>query len=350
MSLRPEVFSDGERMFQHFFQRKLSTRTNRPPIGAFSVMADGSPVTLSFSCRWGHNVLELHAVPRSFGTGQTVTLSYTDPTSGDDANADPGRGRQRHGELHRRAVNNTSDVIGTPGAPTGLEATENGSTRIDLEWTAPSDEGHSAITGYRIEWSADGSAPWADVIADTGSTNPAYSDTGLTAGTTRHYRVSAINSIGAGSPSNVDSATTGMGAPGKPTGLMLTVMGGTQIDLAWTAPTDIGDSAITGYRIEWSPDGSDGSWSNLVSDTGSTATAYSNTGLSSETTRHYRVSAINDDGAGSPSDTASATTDDIEGPVVVSAEVNRGGNGVTINFDVSSMEVRETRPRIAALR
>ena len=229
-------------------------------------------------------------------------------------------------------VRNDSGVTGTPGAPTGLEATENGSTRIDLTWTAPSDEGHSAITGYRIEWSADGSAPWADVVADTGSTNAAYSDTGLTAGTTRHYRVSAINSIGAGSPSNVDSATTGMGAPGKPTGLMLTVMGGTQIDLAWTAPTDIGDSAITGYRIEWSPDGSDGSWSNLVSDTGSTATAYSNTGLSSETTRHYRVSAINDDGAGSPSDTASATTDDIEGPVVTTAAV-AGGDRLGIAFD-----------------
>ena len=126
------------------------------------------------------------------------------------------------------------------------------------------------------------------------------------------------------------------GAPAKRTGNPVaasTVMGGTRIDLAWTTPTEIGDSAITGYRIEWSPDGTDGSWSDLVADTDSTATAYSNTGLASETTRHYRVSAINDDGAGSPSDSASATTDDIVGPVVTVAAVQVSGDRLGIVFD-----------------
>ncbi len=327
-SLRPQVSVPGE-LIRIFFDGTLD-QANRPPIGAFSMMADGSAVTLS-NLIGANNALEISLSP-VIREGQTVTLSYTDPTDGDDANAIQDADGNDMASFTVE-VWNRSNVTGTPGAPTGLEATENGSTRIDLAWTAPSDEGHSAITGYRVEWSADGSAPWADVIADTGSTNTAYSNTGLTGGTTRHYRVSAITSIGTGSPSNVDSATTGMGAPGKPTALTLTVMGGTQIDLAWTAPTDIGDSAITGYRIEWSPDGTDGSWSDLVADTDSTATAYSNTGLSSETTRHYRVSAINDDGAGSPSDSVSATTDDIEGPVVVSATGLTGGDIITIAFD-----------------
>ena len=80
--------------------------------------------------------------------------------------------------------------------------------------------------------------------------------------------------------------------------------------------------------------GRDGqSWSDLVADTGSTATAYSDTGLASETTRHYRVSAINDDGTGNPSDSVSATTDDIEGPVVVSANVPAHGLLIELAFD-----------------
>ena len=101
-------------------------------------------------------------------------------------------------------------LVNPPGAPTGLTATSNGTTQIDLSWSAPSSDGGAAITGYRIEVSADGST-WSDLEADTGSTSTSYSHTGLTAGTTRHYRVSAINSAGTGAESNVASAITTLG-------------------------------------------------------------------------------------------------------------------------------------------
>ena len=39
-----------------------------------------------------------------------------------------------------------------------LSAAAHRSTRSDLAWTAPANEGLSAISGYRIEWSADGNA------------------------------------------------------------------------------------------------------------------------------------------------------------------------------------------------
>ena len=96
----------------------------------------------------------------------------------------------------------------TPGAPTGLSATARGSDEINLSWTAPDSTGGSDITGYKIESSSDAGSNWSDLVADTGNTNTAYQHTGLSRGDTRHYRVSAINSVGASAPSNTANATT----------------------------------------------------------------------------------------------------------------------------------------------
>ena len=100
-----------------------------------------------------------------------------------------------------------AETADKPGAPIGLTATADGQTEIDLSWTEPSDDGGATITGYKIEVSTDGSN-WSDLVADTKSTSTSYSHTGLEAGSTRHYRVSAINSEGAGTASNVDNAIT----------------------------------------------------------------------------------------------------------------------------------------------
>lgn len=93
-------------------------------------------------------------------------------------------------------------------APNGLTATAISYSRINLSWTAPSDNGGSAINGYKIERSQDGGTSWSTIFANTSSTNTIYSDSGLTPSTTYIYRVSAINSIGTSSPSNTTSATT----------------------------------------------------------------------------------------------------------------------------------------------
>ena len=80
--------------------------------------------------------------------------------------------------------------------------------RIDLRWTAPVNTGGAAITGYRIEWSPDGSGDWAELVADTGPESTTFSDTGLEPGTTRYYRVCASNAAGVGPPSDPAGATT----------------------------------------------------------------------------------------------------------------------------------------------
>ena len=95
-----------------------------------------------------------------------------------------------------------------PGAPTGLSATARGSDEINLSWTAPDSSGGSDITGYKIESSSDAGSNWSNLVADTGNTNTAYQHAGLSSGETRHYRVSAINSVGTSAPSNTANATT----------------------------------------------------------------------------------------------------------------------------------------------
>ena len=100
-----------------------------------------------------------------------------------------------------------------PDAPV-LSATAGGSTRINLFWTAPGSDGGSAITGYQIEVSSDGSS-FTTLVANTRSTTTAYTHIGLGGGATRYYRVSAINTNGTGLPSNIADATTTAGQTGK---------------------------------------------------------------------------------------------------------------------------------------
>ena len=212
------------------------------------------------------------------------------------------------GEGARSDVASATTDATVPDAPTGLEAVADGTSQIDLEWSAPDYEGGAEVSGYLIEESRDGGDKWTELVANTGSTATAYSHPDLAPATTVHYRVSAINEVGASTPSNVASATTDATVPDAPTDLEAVENGTSQIDLEWSAPDYDGGAAVSGYRIEESRDGGD-VWKELVANTSSTSTEYSHTGLAPATTVHYRVSAINKVGAGASSDVASATTD-----------------------------------------
>ena len=217
-----------------------------------------------------------------------------------------------------------------PGAPTNLSLESQGPSRIDLSWTAPGVTGGGDITGYKIEYSDSsdnppGASTWMNLVADTMKTTITYSDDGSVAalekGDQRHYRVSAINSAGAGMASNsVRSEATppdAKVATSAPEDLMATAMGPTQIDLSWTAPEDTSGDDITGYRIQFSnfnkDDGTWEVWAELKETTGNDKTTYTDDGpeqaLMAETTRQYRVAAINNAETNSAySNLASATT------------------------------------------
>ena len=195
------------------FSESVAPSAALPPASAFTVTADGIAVPVDqISELSGALVVTLS--PVFIRQGQVVVITYTDPTSGDDTNAiqdttgnDAASFTTGSGGVPAVANDSTQNV---PGAPTGLTATASGNTTINLSWTAPASTGSSAITGYKIEVSPDGITNWTDQVAHTNTATTTYAHTGLRPGTTRHYRVSAINSIGTSTtPSNVDSATTG---------------------------------------------------------------------------------------------------------------------------------------------
>ncbi|TSA16113.1 MAG: hypothetical protein D4R72_07520 [Nitrosopumilales archaeon] len=90
-----------------------------------------------------------------------------------------------------------------PSSPISLTATPFSSTEIDLSWSTPTMNGGSPITGYQIERD---SGNGFNVIKNNAILT--YQDTGLTSSKQYSYRVSAINSAGTSTLSNVVYATT----------------------------------------------------------------------------------------------------------------------------------------------
>ncbi len=230
------------------------------------------------------------------------------------------------------------DVV--PGRATSLQATAAGPTAIDLSWTAPRTPGTSRVRGYRIEWSADGATAWTALVSDTNSAATTYTDTGLAAVTTRSYRVSALSAAGVGQASKPAGATTTTTVvvvqdddvvPGRATSLQATAAGPTAIDLSWTAPSNPGTSPLRGYWIEWSADGAT-PWKTLVLDTNSSATTYTDSGLTAETTRYYRVSALSAAGVGAASAPAGATTDRPLPDVTIASQMSPVNEGADATF------------------
>jgi chitodextrinase len=173
-----------------------------------------------------------------------------------------------------------------PSAPTGLTATAISTTRIDLSWTASTD--NVGVTGYRVErCQGSGCTTWAQVGTPTATT---FSNTGLVANTTYRFRVRAVDAAGnLGAYSSIVNRATlapDTTAPTAPTALTATAISTTRIDLGWTASTDA--VGVTGYRVERCQGAGCTTWAQVGTPT---ATAYSDTGLTGSTTYRFRVRA-----------------------------------------------------------
>ena len=129
----------------------------------------------------------------------------------------------------------TSNV---PDRPINLLADDISPTKIDLSWDAPSNDGGSAITGYKIEVSIN-SGNYFTLMKNTDTATRTFVHTDREPDTTYTYRVYAINSVGTSGSSNEASATptvsslpTSSGtAPSAPKNLEVILVTPSQVNL-----------------------------------------------------------------------------------------------------------------------
>jgi fibronectin type 3 domain-containing protein len=157
---------------------------------------------------------------------------------------------------------------------------------------------------------------------------------GLSAGTSYHYRVKSRDAAGnlATSADNT-FATTDTTAPTTPGTPSLSVVSSSQINLSWTASTD--NVGVTGYRVErCSGSATCSSYSQIATPS---SNSYSDTGLTASTIYRYRVRAV--DAAGNLSaysTAANATTQaptDVTPPTISSVTISGvTASGATITW------------------
>ena len=194
----------------------------------------------------------------------------------------------------------TATPSSLPSAPTGLGSTA-GSAQVTLTWTAPTSDGGSPITNYRIYRGP--SSGGETFLIEIGATLT-HVDTGLTSGVTYYYTVSARNANGEGPQSNEANATptAGLTVPSAPRSLSA-LAGNSQVSLTWSAPATDGGSPITNYTIYR---GLASGGETFLVQIGNVL-SHTDLGLTNGVTYYYTVNATNGVGEGPPSNEANAT-------------------------------------------
>ena len=241
------------------------------------------------------------------------------------------------------AMGMTDDIV--PGMPTSVTVMSSADgTMATVSWTAPADNGGSAITGYKVMYRMTGSdADYMSMDAAADATSAVIS--GLAPNTDYDITVVAVNAVGE------SAMATGMGmtddiVPGMPTGVTAeSSADGTMLTVSWVAPAANGGSAITGYKVMYKMTGSDADYESM--DAAADATSAVISGLAPNTGYDIAVVAVNGAGysamataMGMTNDIApnapsgvSAMADDMEGRTTINvswmAPADNGGSAVT---------------------
>ena len=166
------------------------------------------------------------------GTPYTYTISAVDSSGGATQDPDPA--------LVTTPAYTTPDDKTAPSTPGGLVGTVRSGSEIDLAWNASTD--NAAVAAYRVY--RDGT-----LIATVGSTS--WFDTGLAAGSTHKYTVSAVDAAGnasaASDPSTATTTVLDATAPSSPTDVTATSTAWNYATVTWTASSD--DVGVTSYTI-----------------------------------------------------------------------------------------------------
>ncbi len=183
-----------------------------------------------------------------------------------------------------------------PAGPTDLAASATGPSQVQLSWTDNAVNENS----YHVERRTPSTG--FDEVAVLPADSQTYTDGGLSPLATYVYRVRASNSAGFSAYSNEVTVTTpAPAAPQRPTGLTVSRLGATSLELTWTDNSANED----GFGVERSTDGVSYS---LVGRTGPDQARFEDVGVGGSTTYHYRVFAFNLGGESGRSEPVKTTT------------------------------------------
>jgi titin len=209
----------------------------------------------------------------------------------------------------------TPDTDDRPMAPTEVTASTSSDTpgRIELSWE------HTLRTGYRIDVSDDG-MNWQGLESSTNlkvepltGTTRRYIHEGLTPGDDRYYRVFPSDGGLFGTPDISGEGMAGDAQAPDAVGSTFTAspVSATQINLAWSAPTDTGGRDIRRYLLEISGEAfaaaeislPDDAVELLTDQTGIvwvSETSYQHKGLEPDMRYYYRLRSDNSNTANAP--------------------------------------------------
>lgn len=131
----------------------------------------------------------------------------------------------------------------TPLSPLNLAVSINDSG-VDLSWSTPYSNGGSEITDYIVEYRLSSGGSWV-AFPDGVSSSTIAEVIHLTNDTSYDFRVSAVNVIGAGSPSSMVTAT-----PGAPAQVLITSMSDLTTPTI-TALARITNEGTTAYEYQY---------------------------------------------------------------------------------------------------
>ncbi len=196
---------------------------------------------------------------------------------------------------------NTGPVVLLAEKPDNLKALPISPTSIIISWDEPEmQENVPAISGYKIEYKI-GSGSYAVITENTASTATSFIHQGLSSSETYYYRVYSINSEGTSTSSSVsirpEHTTT-------PAALTATAISPNQIKLSWLSPSDTFGQAISGYEVkrEIIP-----AVYEVIGNTNKDTTTFIVSGLATDKTYTFAISANIRSGTTQESNSASAT-------------------------------------------
>jgi predicted phage tail protein len=203
------------------------------------------------------------------------------------------------------AMSGQQALVKDPGPPTGLAATA-GDKRVSLSWTPPASDGGAAILGYDVYLGTSSHGESADPVNKSLIAATSYQVAGLTNGTTYFVTVEAVNDADLHSAASAQASATPVSpatAPASPTGLIATA-GSARVSLSWTAPATDGGARIISYDVYEGTTANVRLTAPVTSSKGTSATVRN---LTDGTRYYFKVTAVNQVGAGSASGVVSAT-------------------------------------------